>query len=160
MQLSRELFKQIIAQLKGGKEDAHNKRREPRVGLRNRVALTVLKGTEHTPGASVTVTVRDLSRDGIGFLHHGRVPTNTIFTIRLPAMEDGDLVAVYKVKHCQLLEEGLYRIGGALINLCEANESPVPAAVAEAAAAPAAAGAAGAAPAAAAAQPVRAADAA
>jgi hypothetical protein len=138
MQLSRELFKQIIAQLKGGKDlNHHNKRREPRVGLRNRVALTALKGPNNTPEPSAIVNVRDLSRDGIGFLHHSRIPSNTLFTIRLPALEDGDLLALYKVRHCQLLEEGLYRVGAELVNICEANESPVPAGVTVGAAAPA-----------------------
>ncbi len=137
MQLSRELFNQIIAHLKGGRDGIHNKRREPRVGLRNRVALTPLKGSDNSRDRASDVAVRDLSRDGIGFLHHKRLPVNTLFTISLPALDDGELTAVYRVKHCESLDEGLYRIGGSLINLCEANEKLVPAEEAKPAAAPA-----------------------
>jgi hypothetical protein len=120
MELSRELFKQIVAQLRGG-GDSHDKRKTPRVGLRNHVHLTQLKGSDNTPGDSYHVVVRDLSPDGIGFLHHRRIAVNCLFAIRLPALEVGMMVAIYKVRHCDMLENDLFRIGGLLVKVCDQN---------------------------------------
>ena len=138
MQLSLEMFNQIVSHLKGGRDGLNNKRREPRVGMRNRVNLTPLKGMTNRPDRPARVAVRDLSRDGIGFLLTRRIPLKSMFSIELPALDEGAMTATYRVTHCEPLEEGLYRIGGTLINVCEAPASLVPVAAASPAAAPAA----------------------
>jgi hypothetical protein len=129
MQLSLEMFNQIIAQLKGNRDGTHDKRREPRVGLRNRVSMSPLMGVNHTPDRTYSINVRDLSRDGIGFLHQRRLIPKTFFTINLPASDEGGLTAVYAVQHCEPLEADLYRIGGSLIHISQAGEAPVSAEV-------------------------------
>jgi hypothetical protein len=121
MELSRELFKLIIAQLKGI-GGGHDKRKSPRVGLRNHVQMMPLKSADVKPTQSCNVIVRDLSPDGIGILHHRRINADSFFAIRLPASEAVHMVAVYKVKHCETLEENLFRIGGILIKV----NDPIP----------------------------------
>jgi hypothetical protein len=126
MELSRELFNLIIAQLKGSGGGNNDKRKTPRVGLRNRVFLTPMKGPDKKASQSYGVIVRDLSPDGIGILHHRKIPADTLFAIRLPAPEAGDMLAIYRVEHCETLEEDLYRIGGSLVKLCDPNPDKPP----------------------------------
>jgi PilZ domain len=132
MELSSEVFRQIVGQLKmvAGKS---GKRGEPRVGLRNRVLFAPLKGKDHEPDSPRYVAIRDLSADGIGLLLNHKLPLKSLFAIRLPATESDDLVAIYVVKHCEILEDDhLYRVGGSLTQLFdpEATAKPAPTAAA------------------------------
>lgn len=126
MQLSRELFQHIVAELRSAMVGGHNKRLKPRVGLRNHVAMTLLK--DHKPQAAASVVVRDLSPDGIGFLLHRKLPANALFSIRLPAYDAADLVAVYCVKHCDMIFDDLFRIGGLLVSINNPDEESKPSA--------------------------------
>jgi hypothetical protein len=122
MQLSGDLFKQIITQLKSALA-ATDRRDGPRVGLRNRVKLAMLSGSGVRTACSIEVGVKDLSPGGIALIHHTAIPPDTIFAIRLPLQEAGDLTVVYKVKNCRPLEKGVYRIGAVLI---KAEEAMIP----------------------------------
>jgi|GEM_PF-2297066 len=115
MQLSGELFRQILSQLKGLASD-DEQRIGPRVGMHHRVLLTPL-GSESGKSRPVVVSVRDMSVDGIGILHHVRLPAKSLFAIRLPVYGTRDITAVYSIKHCDVLEKDLFRIGGVLLKI-------------------------------------------
>jgi len=123
MELSRELFDQIVSHLKGAASSS-DKRHKPRVGLRKRVDLTPLNAPGSPPLGHTSVMVRDLSPSGIGLMNHQRMDANSFFAIRLPSSAIGALVAVYKVRHCDLIEDGLYRIGAQLVKVCDIDAEP------------------------------------
>jgi hypothetical protein len=116
MQLSSEAFREIIGQLRGNAKET-DKRSKPRVGVRNRVKLRLLGTHAGQPIKEIEVTVRDLSADGIGLLHHERLPVKSLFGIGLPVYGQRDLMAVYKVRHCDPLDAQLFRIGGVLVKI-------------------------------------------
>jgi hypothetical protein len=120
MELSRELFDQIVSKLKGA-PCTSDKRQKPRVGLRNRVDLTLLKTSGNPQTAHMSVAVRDLSPGGIGLLHHQKMAPDSLFAIRLLSSSVGTLVAIYKVRHCDSIDADLYRIGAELIKTCDSD---------------------------------------
>jgi PilZ domain len=115
-QLSSEVFREIVRQLKGTPVN-DDKRRSPRVGLRGQVPLTLLAKDDGNAPQTYMVSVRDLSPDGIGIMHHLPLASGTHFAIRLPSRDHRDLSAVYIVKHCKPLEKDLFGIGAHLLKL-------------------------------------------
>ena len=67
---------------------------------------------EHLP---IEVKVRDISRDGIGFLCEQALPTNSTWELNL--LEGGYLTAVQPivVRHTQPVSDQLYLVGGQFI---------------------------------------------
>jgi hypothetical protein len=116
MQLTGELFSQIIKQLKSGNAGS-GKRGNVRAGVRKHVTIKPLTPRNAPPLPSVQVLVRDLSAEGIGLIHRETLPTNSLFAIRLPIYGTRMITAIYIVKHCDELEKGLYRIGAALLKI-------------------------------------------
>lgn len=116
MQLSGEMFKKIISQLKGMSGNSEQ-RAEPRVGLRNRVTIQLLDEDQVDNGQSHAAGVRDLSQHGIGLLFDAWLPQGTLFAIRFPVQNASPIVAVYKVMRCEMLEAGMYAVGGLLMKM-------------------------------------------
>jgi hypothetical protein len=117
VQLSGEVFRQIIGQLRTDAADSH-KRTAPRVGLRNRIMVTPLNNdTNNNNAKAISCAVRDISVDGIGLLDPGHLANNSLFGIRLPLGGNSDITAVYMVKHIEMLEKGLFRIGAVLLKI-------------------------------------------
>ena len=117
MALSAEQFKQIVACLRSDAPDkgASEKRGAPRVGLRTKV--TIYMDGDETRGTDVWI--RDLSANGIGFVHGHALEANREFLIRFPMRGNHSLAVVYSVMHCKDLSKSLYFIGARLDRINE-----------------------------------------
>jgi len=124
LQLSAEQFRHIRHHLKWDKQ-ASDKRTSPRVGVRNSVPMSLM-GPKGQMGRRHSVPVRNISRNGIGFLHEDRLPMGCRFAITLPIDGEKELVAIYEVKHCETLEQRLFGIGGRLLAMGDPEEKPAP----------------------------------
>jgi len=120
MNISAELFTQILSQLTSDKNklDSHERRASPRVGVRAKIQFErdVLgdAGVEKQ-----TVTIRELSRGGIGFLYPKRVAREDVVRAFFDRGEGGYLVAEYTVCHCTKLSGGLFLVGARLEQVTE-----------------------------------------
>lgn len=121
MQLSGDLFQQIINQLKSSITPS-DRRDGPRVGMRNRVNVALLGGDDKT-ARLIEVGITDLSPGGIGLVHHVALPPDTIFAIRLPVHGSRDMTVVYKVKNCRQLSKAMFRIGAMVIKTDDPNHA-------------------------------------
>jgi hypothetical protein len=116
MQLSGELFKRIISQLKGS-DNRTDQRAEPRVGLRNEVSIYLLRESTAAKKKSHVARVRDLSTNGIGLVSQLFLPVGALFAIRLPVYRAKPIVVIYKVTHSEVLEEDMFTTGGRLVKI-------------------------------------------
>jgi hypothetical protein len=119
MDLSAEMFAEIVDHLKGSMVDGRNKRSTPRVGMRTLVTLKPLglQGQKNRP--TLTARVRDISPRGLGLLCDHALPVNSHFAIRLSGRSgksgnSGDLNIVCMVQYCKPLAENLYGIGASV----------------------------------------------
>ena len=117
MALSADQFKQIVASLKSDAPDRGNyeKRAAPRVGLRTKVTI-YMDGDSSRP---TDVWVRDLSANGIGFVHGRPIEQNREFLIKFPMRGNHWLSVVYSVMHCKDLSKSLYFVGARLDRINE-----------------------------------------
>ena len=121
LQLSAELFNEILHNLRGAK-DPDDSRDFPRVGVRNRVTLTPLNNSDDT--ATLSARVRDLSPHGIGLLTERPLMRDSRFAIRLPVASGPELTVIYKVAHCSQVGQGLYGVGAELEKLQNSARRP------------------------------------
>ena len=112
MELSADLFEQIVGGLKGDNVAGRDKRIEPRVGLRKRT--TIMVGMSDTGADLHHVWVRDLSRSGIGILHSKTLKPNSDFAIKIPRRDGNDVTITYTVKYCKVAGPKQFSIGGVL----------------------------------------------
>ncbi|MBV8782393.1 MAG: PilZ domain-containing protein [Phycisphaerae bacterium] len=117
MKLSGELFEEIISQLVSDSGSMqHNKRREPRVGVRAQGVITpwtldraAVKGT--------VVMIRDLSPGGICIVSAAPMQRGFRFVLQLQRVQREPLLANYEVRYCKLLSSNIWAVGGKLVNL-------------------------------------------
>jgi hypothetical protein len=120
MNISAELFTQILSQLTSDniKPDPHERRTSPRVGVRAKIRFErpVLgdAGIEKN-----MVTVREISRGGIGFLYTKRITRGEVVRAFFDKGEGGHLVAEYTVCHCVTLSGGQFLVGARLEQVTE-----------------------------------------
>jgi hypothetical protein len=112
MELSADLFEQIVGGLKGDNVAGRDKRIEPRVGLRKKT--TIIVGMSDNGADSQQVWVRDLSRSGIGILHNKTLKPNSEFVIKLIRREGDEVSIIYTVKYCKVAGPKQFSIGGVL----------------------------------------------
>jgi hypothetical protein len=117
MALSADQFKQIVASLKSDAPDrgTYEKRAAPRVGLRTKVTIYM----DGDPTRPTDVWVRDLSANGIGFVHGRPIEQNREFLIKFPMCGNHWLSVVYSVMHCKDLSKNLYFVGARLDRINE-----------------------------------------
>jgi len=125
MELSAEVFRDIIKVLRSDTRGDRDKRREPRVGLRSKVTVIHSKldgGTGAEPPAGAWV--RDLSPGGIGLLYPRHLPKGSIFLVRLPRHSGTPILARYTVAHCKALGDHLHSIGARFDRMLDAADDP------------------------------------
>ena len=117
MALSADQFKQIVDSLRSDTSDrgASERRAAPRVGLRTKVTI-FMDGDESRPTG---VWVRDLSANGIGFVHGRPIEQNRELLIKLPMRGNHWLSVIYRVMHCKDLSKNLYFVGARLDRINE-----------------------------------------
>jgi hypothetical protein len=121
LKLSGEQFQEIIAHLVSDDQiKQHDKRHEPRVGIRAHGVVT--PWTLDDDGAHQTpITIRDLSRGGISILSPTPMPKATRFILRLMRSQQTALLAHYEVRYSKPLAKSLFSIGAKLVNLSDAS---------------------------------------
>ena len=119
MKLSGELFQEIISQLTSDNAvDQHNKRQEPRVGVRAQGQITPWT-LDELPGKGTTITIRDLSPGGICILSSVAMKRGIRFVLQLQRSQREQLEAIYEVRYCKTLTSSLWAVGGKLVNLSD-----------------------------------------
>jgi hypothetical protein len=118
MQLSAELYRQIVRSLRSDPRTSRNleKRINPRVGLRTKLTITRRAFGSGTPTQS-SVWVRDLSTSGIGIVTSEPLQMRSEFAAHLPGAMGEALTIVYTVMHCKELAKSLYSIGATLTRI-------------------------------------------
>ncbi len=119
MKLSGELFEEIISELvSDGSGRAHNKRQEPRVGVRAQGIITPWT-LDDSSAEGKAVTIRDLSPGGICILSGFPMQIGVRFILRLERVQKEPLQATYEVRYCKPLTSNLWAVGGKLLNLSD-----------------------------------------
>lgn len=113
--LSAEQFELVTGSLRSDRSfRASEKRRRPRVGLRN--SLLVFRYPSPSPGSKpIAVSVRDLSADGIGLTSPIDLPQDSEFIAEFDRAGERRLRLRYRVAHCKAIARGLFAIGAKLI---------------------------------------------
>ena len=117
MSLSADQFTQIVASLKSDAPDkgSFEKRSAPRVGLRTKITIYM----DGDPTRGMDVWIRDLSANGIGFVHGHPLEANREFLIKFPMRGNHSLAVVYSVMHCKDLSKSLFFIGARMDRISE-----------------------------------------
>jgi len=112
MKLSADLFNEIVSTLKsdGSGTSNHDKRTECRVGLR--CTLDIVPISSGAAGAKpMSISVRDISANGIGLLSSNRVEEDIVFVARFSRDGKTPVPVLYKVKYCRRISKDLFSVG-------------------------------------------------
>jgi hypothetical protein len=90
MQLTAELYQQIVRALRSDKRTIQDRRRYPRVGLRARVNIIPLD-SRRKPMESQCVWVRDVSAGGFGLVVRQKLQPGQLFIVRLERRDEEPL---------------------------------------------------------------------
>ena len=121
MNLSAELFQQIVDALKSDSSLERDKRTAPRVGLRAQVMVMAAPGSRAT---TERVRCRNLSASGIGLLHTRELRPGTEFVVCLAATGLAAPVHISCiVVHCHKQGSDLYSIGARIIRVLTSDEA-------------------------------------
>ncbi|HEX8912189.1 MAG TPA: PilZ domain-containing protein, partial [Humisphaera sp.] len=115
MNLSADTFVQIVQSLRsdGGGKNGREQRKNPRVGIRGRVMISIGATQGSRP---IQVNVRDLSAAGIGLLHNEPIPKGIEIVLLLPEANDVSRRAIVcQIRRVQQLSASLYSIGASFV---------------------------------------------
>src|SRR4051812_41748579 len=102
MKLSGEQFQEIIAQLvSDDSAGSHDKRREPRVGVRAQGMVSPWS-LDDAGLRQTRITIRDLSTGGICILSNTTMQRGTRFILQLPRAQRAALLAHYEVRYSKM----------------------------------------------------------
>jgi hypothetical protein len=119
MTLSSRQFLHIIETLRS--DPTRGRRANPRVGLRFKVRM--LQCVECGPVPLCEVWVRDLSIEGIGFVHEEHLPIGSFVVIQFaPEGTDAGLSVLYQVLRSHQLAVKSFEIGAKLDHVLTAEE--------------------------------------
>ena len=128
MELSAELFHQIVEALKSDSSRERDKRSAPRVGLRAMVTILPPLGVR---APAERMRCRNLSASGIGLMHNKELRCGTEFVACLPATGMSKPVHIAcTVVHCRKLSPDLFSIGGRIVRVLTSDEAAMIAAMA------------------------------
>lgn len=122
MQLTAEHFSQLLGTLEIP-EDSTDSRRQPRVQLDAQASLIPLA---YEATHDVSVTIRDLSSSGIGFLHDRRVALDEQFALMLPQQDDSPAILLCTVVFWEPLRADLFKIGARFVRVLRDAATPLP----------------------------------
>jgi hypothetical protein len=105
---SDQFARSLIALLRQRPHDpAAEQRREPRVPVTGVVVLTA-DGSDQPP---IHARLKDISRGGVGFMHHTGLARGRRMILHLPSSEGESRSVPCEVRHCTLVRDELYLIG-------------------------------------------------
>ena len=121
MLLKADLFEQICGELRTIRGQVRSERRgRPRAGMRVLVTMIPCVGDDAQPRK---VWVRDLSRDGIGFISTESIAINTPVLITLPRAAGPALEVLYVTTRCSRLDDNQFSVGARLDRLITAEDA-------------------------------------
>lgn len=132
MQLTAELFRQLIQPLTAAAEEAvveAEQRRGPRT--RADVEATILPFSDAFSLSAIDVPVRDVSCGGLGFLHDQPVPLGESFGLVLPETDGPPTIILCSVAFWQPLSEELYSVGAKFTQVLRQSGPELPLLLAE-----------------------------
>ena len=110
MKITAETFEELVASLKAQRCIDDTARKSARVGLH--VSAQILAIEEPgIPPERHTVSIRDLSVEGLSILHRAPMRQGRPFVIELPRTVGPALRMLCVVRHCRLVGSNLYSIG-------------------------------------------------
>jgi hypothetical protein len=118
MQLSATQFLRILETLRS--DPLQGRRRTPRVGLR--VKATMVPCVESGPVAKHEVWVRDLSVEGVGFVHSVPLPPDSFVILQFASKNDPGLSVLYQVTRSHQLAAMSVEIGAKIDHVLSAEE--------------------------------------
>ncbi|CAN5611234.1 hypothetical protein BH09PLA1_BH09PLA1_12360 [soil metagenome] len=119
--LTAEIFEEIIASLRSDRSVRSNeKRTKPRVGLRSSLEIHPCAPNANI-GATVVVSVRDLSAEGLGFICTRSLPAGMEFIADFQRWEREQLRVKYRVAYCKMISRGMYSVGARLDRVLSAS---------------------------------------
>ena len=106
MHLNVDLFQQILKQIRSDRRDANDMRLSGRVGLTALATIATAAEPKDHP-----IRIRDLSKAGVGLLHHAPLEVGQAFVLRIAQARSRAAEISCQVIHCRSVSGGLYCIG-------------------------------------------------
>lgn len=113
MELSAEMFNEVVKLLRSDASGGKDLRKAPRVGLR--AATTVRIIPPDGSAQSAAVHIRDISSSGLGMVHSDRIPKGTRLVLHLRTQDDTEVAIEYIVRRCMMAATRSYLIGAELV---------------------------------------------
>jgi hypothetical protein len=137
MNLSKDLFQQIISSLGAGEattlpnvtlpQPESEQRQTRRFSPDSGTSIRLIPLTDAFAPGPIDVRLRDVSPGGAGFLYHGRIPLDEQFVLILPSPE-GQIAILSGVAYWQPVSEHYYAIGAKFNRvLRQGSHEPTPA---------------------------------
>ena len=114
MQLSADVYLQLVESLKTEPRRGREQRCAARVGVGGLLKVQLISGSNLKP--AIKVRLRDLSVDGIGLTTSNRLAAGARFLLALPRTGGGDLVMICEVRHCKKVADNVYNVGGKFVS--------------------------------------------
>lgn len=109
MELTADLYEQVIRAIRPGPRRTNDARRLARVGVAFR--LTLKRGRTPAAGASIVVRLRDLSPTGVGLIASQPLKYGERIVAQLPRAAELPLEILGEVRFCTQVEERLWHLG-------------------------------------------------
>jgi hypothetical protein len=123
MELSGEMFEQLLAALRGDAPVGSKERRgSPRVGVRATIR-GVLRQPDKQEIEEITLTLRDLSRNGLGLVHSQKVAIGSRFAVQLPNEGRPAITLLCTVANCRQMTEELWLLGASFTQVLSTASS-------------------------------------
>lgn len=107
MQLTSELYEQLLRAIRTGPKRVNDGRRLARAGVG--LAVVVLRGRKRE--RRMTVRVRDVSPTGIGFICSDPLPLGEEVAVELARHGEAPLHIYGRVQHSEQVAHRVYRVG-------------------------------------------------
>ncbi len=94
-----------------GEESARHKRRVPRKSFRSVDVRIWVLDSRGAPEISFRVLTRNISLQGLAFLHHQMIPVGQLLHIEIPFREGYNVRLLARVAHCRHVRGMIHEIG-------------------------------------------------
>ncbi len=118
MKLTSSQFLRIIDSLRS--DPLHGRRRTPRVGLRCKAVM--IPCVENGPVQRHDVWVRDLSVEGIGFVHTDTLDLGSFVVFQFSAVDDAGISVLCQILRCEKVAPKSVEIGARIDHVLTPEE--------------------------------------
>jgi len=116
MQLSADIYLQLVESLRTEPRRGHEQRASARVGVGGQLKIQIVSSRTGQPPTTINAHLRDLSVDGIGITVDQRISPGTQFSVSLPRNNGSKpLELICEVRHCDERADRVFNIGSRFI---------------------------------------------